>query len=148
MREAEQIVRGLLDEDEPSEFIDRQADLLLLAALLRNKWRMGQVIGNTRTFVKDHGETNGFDERIILYLDRLEDGSVSVTASGEVNYADEFTPGGVDWHDFEKEIDKEWILKPGDNVDEFVEGLADDLCDYRSEGEPPTNEPDYDDQDD
>lgn len=145
MKEAEKIVSGLLEDEEPKEFIDRQADLLLLAALLRNQWKPGQLIGSTRTFVKDHGETNGFDERIILYVDLQEDGSVSVTASGEVNYADEFTPGGVDWHDFEKEIEKEWILQPGENVDEFVEGLQDDLCDFRSEGEPPTNGPDFDD---
>lgn len=139
MSKAEHIVRGLLEDEEPKEFIDRQADMLLLAALLRNKWRPGQLLGRTRTFIKNHGDTNGFDERIILYVDLQDDGSVQVSASGEVNYADEFTPGGYDWHDFEKEIEKEWTLKPGDSVDEFIEALQDDLSNYRSDGEPPTS---------
>lgn len=141
MSEADQIVRRLL-EDDPTEFVDRQSDLLLISALVRRKWRYWKHSHGWR-FVR-HGDDDGHEEKITLFVEKDLDGNFSVTASGEKNFEDELQ--NSNWVDFE--IGTEWILKPGEDVDEFVEGVEDDISGCHGPDEAPVYEPDMDDLDD
>lgn len=140
MREAEQIVQRLL-EDDPTEFIDRQRDLLLLTELVRRKFRPVRV--------RDHFEfthdlvDDGREVRITLFVTKSGD-DVSVTAGGAKNFEDDLQ--NDNWVDYE--IDPEWILKPTDDIGEFVDGLLDDLSSHRGPDEEPEVFPDDDDRDD